>query len=123
MSIAEIASSKFPEFLQVGRVKKSNCIIFALRRWFKYGGYVVLRKSNFGWWPHMIWTKDFATFEEFAPRIHNANMAFPPLLFKGVAKTTSREDQLANGLKGREGSTVVMKRDTGKSRQHAARSR
>jgi hypothetical protein len=87
-------------------VKNSNCIIFALRRWFSRGGYIVLRKSNYGWWPHMIWTKDLDTFQEFAPRVHNPNLRCPPLLFRGTIKTTTRERQVANGLKGRIVSTI-----------------
>jgi hypothetical protein len=79
---------------------KSNCLVFAVRRWFSRGGFLILRKSNYGWWPHLVWTKDFITFEEFTPRVHNPNLALPPLLFRGFIKTTSREDQIANGFKG-----------------------
>jgi hypothetical protein len=78
---------------------KSNCIIFALRRCFRLGGYIVLRKSNYGWWPHMIWTKDLATFEEFTPPEHH-QAAFPPLLFNGIVKVTSVKQQVAKGLIG-----------------------
>ena len=74
---------------------KSNCIVYAMSCWFKSGGYIVLRKSNFGWWPHMVWTKDFATFQEFTPLAHQEQMTFPPLFFKGLVKITSREDQIA----------------------------
>ena len=35
--------------------KYSNCLIFALGRIFKKGGYLVIRKSRFGWWPHFLW--------------------------------------------------------------------
>jgi hypothetical protein len=76
---------------------KSNCIIYALKQWFSLGGYIVLRKSNYGWWPHMIWTKDFATFEEFTPPVHSVR-AFPPLIFNGIIKITNREQQVAKGL-------------------------
>jgi hypothetical protein len=78
---------------RMGKVK-SNCILFALRRWFSRGGYIVLRKSNYGWWPHMIWTKDFVTFEEFTPPVHYARV-FPPLVFEGIIKTTNRTEQVA----------------------------
>jgi hypothetical protein len=76
---------------------KSNCILFALKRWFSHGGYIVLRKSNYGWWPHMIWTKDFVTFEEFTPPVHY-DVTFPPLLFKGIIKITNVKQQVAKGL-------------------------
>jgi hypothetical protein len=78
---------------------KSNCILYAVACWFKSGGYIVLRKSNYGWWPHMLWTKDFSTFAEFTPQVHVENAAFPPLLFQGSVKITNRDQQIANGLK------------------------
>jgi hypothetical protein len=78
---------------------KSNCVIFALQRWFSLGGYIALRKSNYGWWPHMIWTKDLVTFEEFTPAVHCVQ-AFPPLLFNGTVKITNREEQVARGRLG-----------------------
>jgi hypothetical protein len=78
---------------------KSNCILYAVACWFKSGGYIVLRKSNYGWWPHMLWTKDFTTFAEFTPRVHVENAAFPPLLFRGSVMITNRDQQIANGLK------------------------
>jgi hypothetical protein len=55
----------------------------------------------------MIWTKDLDTFEEFAPRTHNPNLLYPPILFRGTVKTTTRERQVANGLKGRIVSAIV----------------
>jgi len=47
----------------------------------------------------MIWTKDFATFEEFTPPVHCAR-TFPPLVFNGVIKITTREEQVAKGRLG-----------------------
>lgn len=87
---------------------KSNCIIFALQRWFSLGGYIVLRKSNYGWWPHMIWTKDLATFEEFTPPVHQAR-AFPPLVFNGIVKRTNREEQVAMGRLGLAAAAIARR--------------
>ena len=54
----------------------------------------------------MIWTKDLDTFEEFAPRVHNPNLRYPPIRFRGTIRTTTRERQVANGLNGRIVSTI-----------------
>lgn len=38
-------------------MQRSNCLIFALRRWFKHGGYLIVRRSRFGWWIHVMWAQ------------------------------------------------------------------
>ncbi len=32
----------------------SNCLIFAWRRWRRRGGYLLIRRSRHGWWPHFL---------------------------------------------------------------------
>jgi hypothetical protein len=39
-------------------LKKTNCIIFAVSMWIKHGGYILIRKSDYGWYPHFLWAKD-----------------------------------------------------------------
>lgn len=39
------------------RIKKTNCIIFCFENYFKHGGYIIIRKSKYGWYPHFIWAK------------------------------------------------------------------
>jgi hypothetical protein len=87
---------------------KSNCVIFALQRWFSRGGYIVLRKSNYGWWPHMIWTMDFATFEEFTPPVHYP-VVFPPPIFKGIIEITNVKQQVAKGLITKAGMAIAKR--------------
>lgn len=47
-----------------------NCLPFALYRWFTRGGYLVIRRSHFGYWPHFIWCSDLrdAQIEHWVPR-------------------------------------------------------
>lgn len=33
---------------------RSNCFIYAVCRWFRYGGYLLIRKSRWGWFPHFL---------------------------------------------------------------------
>ena len=49
--------------------KISNCLFFALEKWFKFGGYLIIRKSKFGFWLHFMWSKDLkdADVEHFVP--------------------------------------------------------
>lgn len=64
----------------------SNCILFALARWWKFGGYVIVRKSHHGWWPHVLWSLDLKTFEEYQPEKPNHHLLIPPPLYRGVVK-------------------------------------
>lgn len=34
---------------------RSNCAIFAIQRLIERGGYLCIRQSRFGWWPHFVW--------------------------------------------------------------------
>lgn len=63
----------------------SNCLAFALGRYWQQGGYVVMMRSRFGWWPHFVWTADLKDFEEFAPK-RKRRRWFPPLIFRGRVK-------------------------------------
>lgn len=60
-----------------------NCYLFVVSRWWTRGGYVVVRKSHYGWWLHALWSPDLATFEEFVPLWTKGPRRFPPLWFKG----------------------------------------
>lgn len=56
------------------------------------GGYVVVHKSKYGWWPHLVWTPDFVAFEQFHPVKHRRwyttalRLGIPPILFDGEPK-------------------------------------
>lgn len=69
----------------------SNCLIFALQRWFKHGGYFVIRKSRYGPFPHFIWCKDLkdADIEHYVP-LNPKRRLIPPLFFRGEVR---REDE------------------------------
>lgn len=61
----------------------SNCILYAVGRWWRRGGYVVIRKSNYGPFPHFMWSADLLTFESFIPMRPAHERWFPPPLFRG----------------------------------------
>ena len=65
----------------------SNCWLFALHRWVTRGGYVVVRRSHWGWWPHALWSADLVTFEDYAP-VAGRHRYLPPLLFRGAVRTS-----------------------------------
>lgn len=73
---------------------KNNCLIFAFHKWIKCGGYLIIRKSNYGWWPHFLWSKDLSLFEEFAPSSSKyQGRWFPPLIFAGYIRKSYAWDQ------------------------------
>lgn len=34
---------------------RSNCLLFALRMWWRHGGYLIVRRSRYLWLPHFLW--------------------------------------------------------------------
>lgn len=75
----------------------SNCIIETLKRFFKEGGYVAIRRSRLGVFPHMIWIKDLknAEIEHFVPT-NAVYKLIPPPVFKGFIARTDKIDELAS---------------------------
>lgn len=76
----------------IADLMRSNCLIFALVKWRKYGGYLVIRKSRYGWWPHFIWCRDLknADIEHLQPvNAGNENPYVKKFLFEGKI---SKED-------------------------------
>ena len=69
---------------------KSNCVIVAFHQWFHCGGYLLVRKSHYGWWPHFAWAReDLKQFESFVPNVPNEHRRFPPLIFAGTVMVTA----------------------------------
>jgi hypothetical protein len=66
---------------------RSNCLVFALCRWFHRGGYLIIRKSRYGWFPHFLWSPDLNTFHSFKP-INPRERIIPPLIFRGAIHET-----------------------------------
>ena len=70
-----------------------NCILFALLRVWQRGGYVVIRRSRYGWWPHFLWSPDLVSFEEYLPRVPNHHLPLPPPLYRGYVRHTTAAEQ------------------------------
>lgn len=67
----------------------SNCVFFALSQWWKKGGYIIIRKSKWGWWPHLLWSPDLKEFWEYQPQKPNHHLLIPPPLYRGMILTHS----------------------------------
>ena len=74
-------------------VGRSNCLFWALRRWFGAGtadSYLIIRKSRHTWLPHIMWAPSIAEIyvEEFKPldprqgKLFRA-FPFPAVMFRG----------------------------------------
>ena len=63
----------------------SNCLVFALARWVSRGGYLVVRKSRWGPFPHFLWSPDLKRVEQYVPA-EPKKRVIPPLIFKGYVK-------------------------------------
>ena len=68
----------------------SNCLIFALGKWIKHGGYLAIRRSHMGPWFHFIWIKDLkdAEIEHYVPLVDRLDSGVvSKTIFKGQVKT------------------------------------
>lgn len=66
---------------------RSNCLFWALGRWRRFGGYLVVRRSQWGPFPHFAWSETLQTFKSFEP-LHPRRRRLPPLIFRGRVRTT-----------------------------------
>ena len=85
----------------------SNCLFFALKKVRTEGGYLLMRRSHVGWWPHFVWSKDLTTLEEFVPTKPPSARLLPPLFFEGYVREALVG---SNGSGGRDNSVSVHKR-------------
>jgi len=44
-------------------MKYGNCLIFAIGKFIRFGGYIIVRKSRTTWIPHFMWTKSITNLE------------------------------------------------------------
>lgn len=64
--------------------KLSNCLIHVLKKYWNEGGYIIGRKSKYGWWPHFFHVADNGVVTEFIPLVPKPNdRKFPRVLFWG----------------------------------------
>ena len=45
----------------------NNCLFYALYKFYKCGGFIVIRKSKYGNWSHVMWSKNLIEFEHYVP--------------------------------------------------------
>jgi hypothetical protein len=70
-----------------------NCLFFGLWRWMTRGGYLILRRSHHGWWPHVLWCQNLrdAEIEHYVPLKYSTHFAAShKFLFRGYV---SRVDE------------------------------
>lgn len=72
--------------------RRSNCLIFALGRFFRRGGYLIVRASRMNrlpWlqWPHFLWAQSLEDLivEQYVPEDARPKW-LPPILFRGRVK-------------------------------------
>jgi hypothetical protein len=73
--------------------RRSNCLIFALAHWWRDGGYLIIRRSEYwgkGFGLHFLWSPNLVTFEEFTPVRAKARRICPPILFIGFVRDGAR---------------------------------
>jgi len=66
----------------------SNCWLFALGRLFRRGGFLIISKSEWGWWPHLMWSPDMRTLHQFEPTEKKRRRLLPPFIYRGYVKKT-----------------------------------
>lgn len=82
----------------------SNCFIYAIQQWKRSGGYIVIRKSRFGWWPHFLHARLDSTSSKLEVDHFVPDEPKPPIgwrrwfpihtiIFKGRVHTTDQPNQ------------------------------
>lgn len=66
-------------------MKWGNCLCWALAKWRKHGGYLVIRRSRYGWFPHFLHMDREGNIESFVPD-DPKRKKLPPPVFKGSVK-------------------------------------
>lgn len=67
----------------------SNCWLWAFYTWVRRGGFLILSKSEWGWWPHVMWSPDMMKCNQFEPdHTRQRGRLLPPLIYRGYIKTT-----------------------------------
>lgn len=69
---------------KVNKVTWNNCLVWAFWHWFRYGGYLVVRRAGKNrnlWWPHFMWKPvEHSELYHFTPC---NRVSFPWPIFKG----------------------------------------
>lgn len=67
----------------------SNCAAWAVWAYFRRGGFLILKKSEWGWWPHFMWSPDMHTCQQFEPdHKRRRGRLWPPFFYRGYVKKT-----------------------------------
>ncbi len=67
----------------------SNCWYWAFSTYFRKGGFLIFSKSEWGWWPHVMWSPDLMRCHQFEPdHKRQRGRLLPPLIYRGYIKTT-----------------------------------
>lgn len=78
----------------LGEVYRSNCALFAIAMWWQFGGYVSLRRSDYWWGPHVVWSLDLVTFYDFTPVDTKRHRIVPPWRFLGSVQRWKGRERL-----------------------------
>jgi hypothetical protein len=71
----------------------SNCLFWAVRQWAREGGYLLIRKSHYGPFPHFLWSADLKQFSSFVP-LDPRHKLIPPPIFRGEVKKEEPDGDL-----------------------------
>lgn len=71
---------------EAAEAQVSNCLIYALLKLYHEGGYVLMRKSFYGWWPHFLHMSMTGEITHYSPERKRRRL-LPPLLFRGRVRT------------------------------------
>lgn len=74
----------------LARPSRSNCLLWALRQFITQGGWLLLTRSEYGWWPHAAWSPDLRAVYAYMPfeRKHRRRWWQVPFSFAGEPRLT-----------------------------------
>lgn len=67
----------------------SNCWLWAFWSFFSRRGFLLVSKSEWGWWPHVMWSPDLTAVHQFEPdHKRRSGRLWPPFIYRGYVKKT-----------------------------------
>ena len=80
------------------RFNPHNCLLFVIDQFLQHpDGYVIIRRSDSGWFPHFLFSRNLKDFWEYTPiKRSNKRLWLPPPFYNGCVRHTTADNLKRN---------------------------
>lgn len=68
-----------------------NCLVFVLDQFWQYRGCIVARRSDSGWFPHFLYSRNLDDWWEYTPQAPHVKLFIPPPFYSGCVRHSTGE--------------------------------